>query len=141
VVRYADDTIVGFEHEHEAQAFLHDLQERTGLFDLALHPQKTQLIRFGRASRFRVFLEASRHWAPTTWFVPSPPTRRCRRADCSLQRDGSRRQPATTNARSGRDQHGGGGPGAQLDVVWNFFEAHHYRYALRESDPLEGRTY
>jgi hypothetical protein len=28
VVRYADDTIVGFEHEHEAQAFLHDVQER-----------------------------------------------------------------------------------------------------------------
>jgi RNA-directed DNA polymerase len=40
VVRYADDTIVGFEHEHEAQPFLHDLQERMGLFDLALHPEK-----------------------------------------------------------------------------------------------------
>jgi retron-type reverse transcriptase len=25
VVRYADDTIVGFQHEHEAKAFLHDL--------------------------------------------------------------------------------------------------------------------
>jgi RNA-directed DNA polymerase len=48
VVRFADDTIVGFEHEHEAQAFLHDLQERMGLFDLTLHPEKTRLIRFGR---------------------------------------------------------------------------------------------
>jgi RNA-directed DNA polymerase len=48
VVRFADDTIVGFEHEHEAHAFLHDLQERMGLFDLALHPDKTRLIRFGR---------------------------------------------------------------------------------------------
>jgi RNA-directed DNA polymerase len=48
VVRYADDTIVGFEHEHEAQAFLHDVQERMGMFDLALHPEKTRLIRFGR---------------------------------------------------------------------------------------------
>ena len=48
VVRYADDTIVGFEHEHEARAFLHDLQERMGLFDLTLHPEKTRLIRFGR---------------------------------------------------------------------------------------------
>jgi hypothetical protein len=27
-IRYADDTIVGFQHEHEAKAFLHDLQER-----------------------------------------------------------------------------------------------------------------
>jgi hypothetical protein len=28
VIRYADDSIVGFQHEHEAKAFLHDLQER-----------------------------------------------------------------------------------------------------------------
>jgi RNA-directed DNA polymerase len=53
VVRYADDTIVGFEHEHEAQAFLHDVQERMGMFDLALHPEKTRLIRFGRRGTWR----------------------------------------------------------------------------------------
>jgi group II intron reverse transcriptase/maturase len=41
VVRYADDTIVGFEHEHEARAFLQELQERMGLFDLTLHPDKS----------------------------------------------------------------------------------------------------
>ena len=48
VVRFADDTIVGFEHEHEAKAFLHDLHERMRAFELALHPDKTRLIRFGR---------------------------------------------------------------------------------------------
>jgi hypothetical protein len=48
VIRYADDTIVGFEHEHEAQAFLDDLKGRMGRFELALHPDKTRLIRFGR---------------------------------------------------------------------------------------------
>jgi RNA-directed DNA polymerase len=48
VVRYADDTIVGFQHEHEAKAFLHDLHERLRAFELALHPDKTRLIRFGR---------------------------------------------------------------------------------------------
>ena len=48
VVRYADDQIVGFEHEHEAKAFLHDLHERLRAFELALHPDKTRLIRFGR---------------------------------------------------------------------------------------------
>ena len=48
VVRYADDTIVGFQHEHEARAFLDDLQERMRPFELALHPDKTRLIRFGR---------------------------------------------------------------------------------------------
>src|SRR6516162_6563322 len=45
VIRYADDTIVGFQHEHEAKAFLHDLQERMREFELALHPAKTRLIR------------------------------------------------------------------------------------------------
>ena len=48
VIRYADDTIVGFQHEHEARAFLDDLKERLRLFDLTLHPAKTRLIRFGR---------------------------------------------------------------------------------------------
>ena len=47
-IRYADDTIVGFQHEHEAKALLHDLQERMRAFELALHPAKTRLIRFGR---------------------------------------------------------------------------------------------
>lgn len=48
IVRFADDTIVGFEHEHEAKAFLQDLHERLRTFQLALHPDKTRLIRFGR---------------------------------------------------------------------------------------------
>ena len=48
MIRYADDTIIGFEHEHEARAFLQEVQERMRTFDLALHPDKTRLIRFGR---------------------------------------------------------------------------------------------
>src|SRR6478672_2017612 len=48
VIRYADDTIIGFQHEHEAKAFLDDLKERMRAFELALHPDKTRLIRFGR---------------------------------------------------------------------------------------------
>jgi RNA-directed DNA polymerase len=48
VVRYADDTIVGFQHEHEARTFLDELKERMCKFELALHPDKTRLIRFGR---------------------------------------------------------------------------------------------
>jgi hypothetical protein len=48
VVRFADDTIVGFENEHDAKAFLQDLHERMRSFELALHPHKTRLIRFGR---------------------------------------------------------------------------------------------
>jgi len=48
VIRYANDTIVGFQLEYEAQAFLVDLKERLRLFDLALHPTKSPLMRFGR---------------------------------------------------------------------------------------------
>jgi len=48
IIRFADDTIVGFQHEHEAKAFLDDLKERMRAFELALHPDKTRLIRFGR---------------------------------------------------------------------------------------------
>lgn len=48
IVRYADDFVVGFQHQTEAQAFLHDLRERLHRFGLELHPDKTRLIEFGR---------------------------------------------------------------------------------------------
>src|SRR3981189_80245 len=48
VIRYADDTIIGFQHEHEARAFLDDLKDRMRKFELALHPAKPRLVRFGR---------------------------------------------------------------------------------------------
>jgi RNA-directed DNA polymerase len=48
IVRYADDFIVGFEHEAEARRFLEAMRERLGKFALTLHPEKTRLIEFGR---------------------------------------------------------------------------------------------
>ncbi len=48
VVRYADDFIVGFEHEWEAKRFWTELRERFAKFGLELHPEKTRLIEFGR---------------------------------------------------------------------------------------------
>ena len=47
VVRYADDFIVGFQHEWEARRFWADLRERLAEFGLELHPEKTRLIEFG----------------------------------------------------------------------------------------------
>src|SRR5215471_11229360 len=47
VVRYADDTIVGFQHRREAERFLRDLEDRLAEFALSLHPEKTRLIEFG----------------------------------------------------------------------------------------------
>lgn len=48
VVRFADDFVVGFEHVRDATQFLSDLRERFSKFGLALHPDKTRLIEFGR---------------------------------------------------------------------------------------------
>jgi group II intron reverse transcriptase/maturase len=48
VVRYADDFIVGFQHRHEAERFLTELRERFCKFGLAMHPEKTRLLEFGR---------------------------------------------------------------------------------------------
>ncbi|WP_409241725.1 group II intron reverse transcriptase/maturase [Bradyrhizobium sp. CB1015] len=48
IVRYADDFIVGFEHEDEARHFLEELRIRLKEFALSLHPEKTRLIEFGR---------------------------------------------------------------------------------------------
>lgn len=53
VVRYADDSVVGFQFEGEARAFMHALQDRFGQFGLTLHPQKTRLIEFGRFAQIR----------------------------------------------------------------------------------------
>ena len=47
-VRYADDTVAGFEYEGDAKRFLADLRERLEKFALSLHPDKTRLIEFGR---------------------------------------------------------------------------------------------
>jgi len=48
IVRYADDFIVGFQHESDARRFLDEMRERLLKFALTLHPEKTRLIEFGR---------------------------------------------------------------------------------------------
>ncbi len=46
-MRYADDIVIGFEHEADAQRFRAELRERLVKFALTLHPEKTRLIEFG----------------------------------------------------------------------------------------------
>ena len=48
VIRYADDTILGFQHQADADRFLENLQARLRKFGLELHPDKTRLVEFGR---------------------------------------------------------------------------------------------
>jgi group II intron reverse transcriptase/maturase len=48
VIRYADDSIVGFQYQTDAHRFLENLRERLAKFGLELHPDKTRRIEFGR---------------------------------------------------------------------------------------------
>ena len=51
IVRYADDAVIGFQHEYEAQKFLTALREHLLQYGLDLNEEKTRLIRFGRFAR------------------------------------------------------------------------------------------
>ena len=48
VVRYADDIVLGFQHESDARRFWDAMRTRLQEFMLSLHPEKTRLIEFGR---------------------------------------------------------------------------------------------
>jgi group II intron reverse transcriptase/maturase len=47
LVRFADDIVLGFQIQTDAQQFRAELSERTRKFNLELHPEKTRLLEFG----------------------------------------------------------------------------------------------
>ena len=51
IVRYADDAILGFERQYEAERYLRELKEHLREYGLELNEDKTRLIRFGRFAR------------------------------------------------------------------------------------------
>jgi RNA-directed DNA polymerase len=53
IVRFADDFIVGFEYQEDAERFLGELRGRFAEFGLELHPGKTRLIEFGRHAAWK----------------------------------------------------------------------------------------
>ena len=48
IVRYADDIVVGFQHQADAERFWTEMAQRLAAFALTLHPDKTRLLEFGR---------------------------------------------------------------------------------------------
>lgn len=48
LVRFADDFIIGCQYEEDARRIMASLPKRFGRYGLAIHPQKTRLIPFGR---------------------------------------------------------------------------------------------
>ena len=53
IVRYADDIIIGFEHETDARRIWDAMCKRLAEYSLSLHPDKTRLIEFGRFAAAR----------------------------------------------------------------------------------------
>jgi hypothetical protein len=53
ITRYADDLVLGFQHEDDARRFLEAMRLRFEEFALSLHPDKTRLIEFGRHAAVR----------------------------------------------------------------------------------------
>ena len=48
IVRYADDSVLGFESKTDTDRFLEDMKERFAKFGLALNEDKTRVLQFGR---------------------------------------------------------------------------------------------
>lgn len=48
LVRYADDSVIGFQHRDDGRRFVAELKERLGKFGVSLNDEKTRLIEFGR---------------------------------------------------------------------------------------------
>lgn len=48
IVRYADDIVVGCQHEQDAMDFHAEMHKRLERFALRLHPEKTRIVEFGR---------------------------------------------------------------------------------------------
>ncbi len=51
IVRYADDAVIGFQDQHEAERFVKELGQRLSEYGLELNEEKTRLLRFGRFAR------------------------------------------------------------------------------------------
>jgi len=48
IVRFADDSVFGFQYRSDAERFLEDMKKRFARFHLELNAEKTRLIEFGR---------------------------------------------------------------------------------------------
>ncbi len=72
IVRFADDFVIGFQHEDDAQRVKEILPKRFGKYGLEIHPEKSRLLEFGKpASEKEVrrgantfdFLGFTHYWA------------------------------------------------------------------------------
>ena len=102
VVRYADDIVVGFEHEADARRFWDAMRTRFEQFALELHADKTRLLEFGRFAAATT--PAARAWQTGDLHLPGVHfiCGKSRRGAFQLQRK-TRRRPHASDA-SGRSR-------------------------------------
>ena len=97
LLRFADDFVIGCEHEAEARKILDVLPKRFGRYGLTIHPTKTTLIAFGQPNRHKVagkghgtfdFLGFTHYWTQSrqgSWVIKRRTARkRLRRMKKSL---------------------------------------------------------
>jgi group II intron reverse transcriptase/maturase len=59
-IRYADDGLLCFQHQEDAEKVMAVLPKRFAKYGLTLHPEKTRLVKFGRAALARADLEGTK---------------------------------------------------------------------------------
>jgi group II intron reverse transcriptase/maturase len=76
LIRYADDFIIGFEHEEDAKKVNRTLPKRMGKYGLTIHPEKSKLIKFSPDGKTRLptfdFLGFTHYWGKSQkgkWMV------------------------------------------------------------------------
>ena len=87
MIRFADDAVMGFECQEDAEKVLRVLPKRCGKYGLTIHPDKTRLVAFGRPRGAKGkrpgafdFLGFTHYWGKSrrgTWIV-KPKTARQR---------------------------------------------------------------
>jgi len=67
LARYADDFVMGFQHEADARRVLAVLPKRFAKYGLTIHPEKTRLVRFERPYRAPTRPDEERRETPGTF--------------------------------------------------------------------------
>jgi len=66
IVRYADDFVIGFEHQEDAKKVMHTLPKRMNKFSMTIHPEKSKLFEFVPENKSKVrtmdFLGFTHYW-------------------------------------------------------------------------------
>jgi RNA-directed DNA polymerase len=74
IIRYADDFVIGFEYQEDAQRVMNTLPKRMAKYGLNIHPEKTKLVEFTLQVKSKTptidFLGFTHYWTKSMKGVP-----------------------------------------------------------------------